>query len=110
MAIIRRGGRRQHALGCGDDDLQKRRKKTTGTWMQRRQSSKEWRKDSGYLGGGEWAMGRQPFREKGRIGTGTSIIKTGHNGVRNNNRQERAHSARDQKISDSFEYNHYDRI
>ena len=51
MAIIRRGGRRQHALGCRDDDLQKggrrqrvlgcrdgnrqkKGEKTVGTWVE----------------------------------------------------------------------------
>ncbi|GMN48136.1 hypothetical protein TIFTF001_017320 [Ficus carica] len=68
------------------------RVKTTGTWMQGRQLSEEGRKDNGYLGGGEWAMGHQSSREKGRICIGTSIIKTGRYGVMDDNRQERVHN------------------
>ena len=93
-----------------EGNRQKRREKTTGTWVQGQQSLEEGRKDSGYFGENEWVLGRQLAREKGRMGVGMTIVKIGRNGVRDDNHQERAHSARDKKINDSFEYNRYDRI
>ena len=63
-----------------------------------------------YLGGGTWVLGRQLSRENGCIGAETSIVKTGRNGVRDDNCQKRVYSARDQIISNSFEYNRYDGI
>ncbi|GMN34882.1 hypothetical protein TIFTF001_004946 [Ficus carica] len=93
-----------------DGNNQKRKEKAKNTWVQEWQSLEEERKDSIYLGGGTWALGRQSSRENGCIGVETSIVKTGRNCVRDDNRQKRAYSVRDQMISDSFEYNRYDRI
>ncbi|GMN27323.1 hypothetical protein TIFTF001_037837 [Ficus carica] len=55
--IVKGGGRRQYALGCRYDNRQKRRKKTTVTWVHRERAHGRWdvnrqqRKDA-------WALGR----------------------------------------------------
>ncbi|GMN37490.1 hypothetical protein TIFTF001_006860 [Ficus carica] len=72
-----------------DGNRQKTKEKAIGTWMQGRHSLEEGRKDSRYLGGGTWVLGRQSSREKGCICAETSIVKTGCNSVMDDNRQER---------------------
>ncbi|GMN54460.1 hypothetical protein TIFTF001_023588 [Ficus carica] len=70
---------------------QKRREKANNTWVQGQQSSKEEGEDNGHLRAerkGLWALGRQSSGEKGRMGTGMTIVKTERNGVRDGNHQE----------------------
>ncbi|GMN54693.1 hypothetical protein TIFTF001_023819 [Ficus carica] len=68
--IARKERRRQRALWCRDDNHQKNRKKTMGTWVQREMMH------------GRWDV----------------IVRTGHNSVRDNNCKKKAHSTGDQTI------------